>query len=104
MKEKSKKGQSKALEAHWKKVAALYENPKTSIKMLEQSRPLNAAEKRRFFGKSKSKAISIRIPEEDLSALKEIAGKYHRKYQQLIVVAIEQYLDQIAQDPSMIKK
>ena len=93
MKEKIKKG-AKSLESHWKKVASRYENPKTAMKMLEQSRPLTAAEKRKFLGKSKAKAISIRIPEEDLVALKDIAQKNDRKYQQLIIVAIEQYIDQ----------
>ena len=65
MKEKTKKA-DKALEAHWEKVASLYENPKTSMKMLERSRSLTPAECRKFLGKAKTKAVSIRIPEDDL--------------------------------------
>jgi predicted DNA binding CopG/RHH family protein len=101
MKEKQKKEQGKAAERRWEKLAALYEDPKTSVKMLEQSRALSAAEKKKFLGKSKSKAISIRIPEEDLFALKEVAEKYQRKYQQLIVLAIEQYLEQFPKNRSI---
>jgi predicted DNA binding CopG/RHH family protein len=92
MKEKTKKA-DKALEAHWEKVASLYENPKTSMKMLERSRSLTSAERRKFLGKAKTKAVSIRIPEDDLVALKEIAQQNDRKYQQLIILAIEQYID-----------
>lgn len=92
MKEKTKKA-DKALEAHWEKVASLYENPRTSMKMLERSRSLTPAERRKFLGKAKTKAVSIRIPEDDLEALKEIAQQNDRKYQQLIILAIEQYID-----------
>jgi predicted DNA binding CopG/RHH family protein len=92
MKEKTKKA-GKAFEAHWEKAASLYENPKTSMKMLEQSRSLTPAERRKFLGKAKTKAVSIRIPEDDLVALKEIAQQNDRKYQQLIILAIEQYID-----------
>jgi len=92
MKEKVKKA-DKTLEAHWEKAAALYENPKTAMKMLEQSRSLTPAERRKFLGKAKTKAVSIRIPEDDLVALKEIAQQNDRKYQQLIILAIEQYID-----------
>ena len=95
MKEKIKKA-GKALETHWEKTAALYENPKTAMKLLEQSRPLTPTERRKFLGKAKTKAVSIRIPEDDLQALKEIAHQNDRKYQQLIVLAIEQYIDHFA--------
>lgn len=95
MKEKRRKENTKALEAHWEKVAALYEDPKSSKEMLEKSRALTTSERRRFLGKSKTRAISIRIPEDDLLELKKIAQRNDRKYQQLIVVAIEQYLEQL---------
>ena len=92
MKEKVRKA-GKSVEAHWEKVASLYESPKTSMKMLEQSRALTPAERRKFLGKAKTRAVSIRIPEDDLLALKEIAQQNDRKYQQLIILAIEQYID-----------
>ncbi len=96
MKEKIRKV-DKALEAHWEKVASLYENPKTAMKMLERSRALTPAERRKFLGKAKTKAVSIRIPEDDLMVLKEIAQQNDRKYQQLIILAIEQYIDHFIQ-------
>ena len=63
------------------------------MKMLERSRPLTQAERRKLLGKAKTKAVSIRIPEDDLVALKEIAQQHDRKYQQLIILAIEHYID-----------
>lgn len=92
MKEKGKKT-DRSIEAYWEKVASVYENPRTTMKMLEQSRSLTATERRKFLGKAKTKAVSIRIPENDILALKEIAYQNDRKYQQLIVLAIEQYID-----------
>lgn len=57
---------------------------------LEQGSPL---EKRQFLGQGKKKLISIRVPEDDLSEIQKIARINGRKYQQLIVQAIELYID-----------
>jgi predicted DNA binding CopG/RHH family protein len=52
-------------------------------------------------GASKTKLISVRFPEEDIEAMKEIADATKRPYQQLLVIAVEQYIDKVA---SAIKK
>jgi predicted DNA binding CopG/RHH family protein len=91
-----KRDDVKVQEKHWERAAALYEGADTSIEALSASRSLTTAERRRIFGKSKTKAISIRIPEDDLEAIKKIATATDRGYQQLIVQAIESYIDQIA--------
>ena len=55
--------------------------------------PATAFEQRKLLGVGKRKLISIRIPEDDLEQIQEIAKINGRKYQQLIVQAVEFYID-----------
>jgi predicted DNA binding CopG/RHH family protein len=88
MKGRSKKG----VEDKWKDVAELFEGDK-GIDVMKKSRVLSNVERRRLLGAGKTKLVSLRVPEEDLEALKGIAEAHSRKYQQLMVVAVEQFLD-----------
>jgi len=82
----------KAQEKNWEKAAALFEG-KRGEKLMAESRALSPQERRKLLGPGKAKLISIRIPEDDLEALKKIAEKNDRKYQQLMVHAVEQFID-----------
>lgn len=82
----------------WQETAALFEDENESLKMMKASRVLSAIEKRRLFGPGKTKQISVRLPEEDLEAVKEIAEANSRPYQQLVVVAVQQYLDRVVEE------
>jgi predicted DNA binding CopG/RHH family protein len=95
MKRKSKEVSVEQMKS-WEKTAALFEDEKESLKIMKASRVLSATEKRRLFGPGKTKQISVRLPEEDLQAVKEIAEANSRPYQQLVVVAVQQYLDRVA--------
>jgi len=64
---------------------------------MKGSRVLSASARRRLLGPGKTKQISVRLPEEDLEAVKEIAEANARPYQQLVVVAVQQFLDRIAE-------
>lgn len=55
--------------------------------------PESPEERRRLLGAGNRKPISIRIPENDLETIRKIAKMNGRKYQQLIVKAIELYID-----------
>ena len=55
--------------------------------------PESPEERRRLLGTGNRKPISIRIPENELEAIRKIAKINGRKYQQLIVKAIELYVD-----------
>lgn len=97
MKRKSKEPSAEQIK-NWEKTAALFEDEKESLKMMKASRVLTATERRRLFGSGKTKQISVRLPEEDLEAVKEIAEANARPYQQLVVVAVQQYLDRVAEE------
>ncbi len=88
MKGKSRKG----AEGRWKDIADLFEGDK-GIDAMKKSRVLSSVERRKLLGAGKTKLVSLRVPEEDLTALKGIAEAHSRKYQQLMVVAVEQFLD-----------
>jgi len=83
-------------EQRWEAAAALFEDPIEFNKIANSSRLLTAAEERELFGPGKTKQISIRLPETDLAAVKEIANATERPYQQLVVIAVQQYIDRIA--------
>ena len=95
MKRKSKDPSIEQIK-NWEKTATLFESEKESLKIMEASRVLSAVEKRRLFGSGKTKQISVRLPEEDLEAVKKIAEANARPYQQLVVIAVQQYLEHIA--------
>src|SRR5271165_3821204 len=81
----------------WEKTAALFEDENEALKIMKGSRVLSASERRHLLGPGKTKQISVRLPEEDLEAVKEIAEANARPYQQLVVVAVQQFLDRIAE-------
>lgn len=89
MKKRLKKEDAKRL-----KTAAKEFESNDSIKLLENSSLLTPKEQREMLGHGKKKLISIRVPEEDLAILKKIASHHKRSYQQLIIQAIEKYIDQ----------
>lgn len=64
-----------------------------ALGLYPQGTPATPKELRQMLGKGARKAISLRIPENDLAELKKIAKSNKRKYQQLIVQAIELYID-----------
>ena len=104
MKRKSKGPSAKQIKS-WEDTAALFENEKESLKIMKASKVLTASERRHLFGAGKTKQISVRLPEEDLEAVKEIAEANSRPYQQLVVVAIQQFLDRVAKTvPAKPKK
>lgn len=87
-----KKKSKKELEAEatrWIKAGKSLESPD----VLALSTPVSPEERRRLLGAGNRKPISIRIPENDLEAIKKIARINGRKYQQLIVRAVELYVD-----------
>lgn len=96
MKRKSKEPSADQIKS-WEETAAIFEDEKESIKVMKASRVLSSTERRRLFGPGKTKQISVRLPEEDLAAVKEIAQSNSRPYQQLVVVAVQQYLDRVAE-------
>lgn len=54
---------------------------------------VSPVERRQLLGVGNRKPISIRIPENDLEAIRMIAKINGHKYQQLIVKAVELYID-----------
>ena len=87
-----KKKSKKELEAEatrWIKAGKL----KEATEPLALSTPVTPEERRRLLGTGNRKPISIRIPENDLEAIRKIAKINRRKYQQLIVKAVELYID-----------
>ncbi len=96
MKQKSKKTKNKQVSS-WEVAAAAFENPKRAIRIMKASRVLTLAERRKLYGSGAGKQISLRLPSEDLEAVKELAAANQRPYQQLIVIAVQQYLDRIAE-------
>ncbi len=98
---KKKRKRNVELEKEWEKAAAVFEAP--GIEALKGSRLLSTLETRRLLGPSRTKLVSIRVPESELEAVKEIAEKHGRKYQHLIVHALGNFLDQYL-DSAMSKK
>jgi len=80
-------------EKHWAKVAAFYESD-ASLPALRASEVVGPVERRELLGRGKTKLVSIRIPEEDLEALRRIAEANDRGYQSLVIQAIERYLNE----------
>lgn len=101
MKRKQKKGKDRSED--WSRVAELFEG-EDGLGILRASRALTAIERRRLLGAGTTRLVSIRVPEDDLVALKAIAETHERKYQQLMVQAIELFLDQYQQMKSKLKK
>ena len=77
---------------------------KESSETLTLSTPVSPEEHRRLLGLGNRKPISIRIPENDLEAIRKIAKMNGRKYQQLIVKAFELYIDNYYRQIKAAKK
>ncbi len=77
----------------WKETADIFEND-SSLKQLALSTKVSPSEHRQILGAGVKQAISIRIPESDLKELKKMAKANNRGYQQLIIQAIELYIDE----------
>ena len=96
MKEREKKGRpssTSSIEKNWEESAHFYESD-ASLEVLKKGNPLSAVEKRKLLGPGKKKLISVRLPEDDLEALRNIAKRHERSYQQLFVYAVEHFLDE----------
>ena len=89
---KNSKRKPKKDEKRWSEAADLFDDD-SSLKLLALSTPVSPEEHRQILGASERKPISIRIPENDLAEIQKIAKANGRKYQQLIVQAIELYID-----------
>lgn len=76
----------------WLKANKLFESD-DSLETLASSTPVTPEEHRQILGAGARKPISIRIPENDLAEIQKIAEANGRKYQQLIVQAVELYID-----------
>jgi predicted DNA binding CopG/RHH family protein len=98
MSQKSKKTKATKLsdESRWEEAASIFENESMFAKIVKDSRVLTATEERELLGPGRTKQISIRLPEKDLDAVKQIASATDRPYQQLVVLAVQQYIDRIA--------
>lgn len=89
---------SKKIKSHsedkkrWCKAANLFESD-SGLNLLALSTPISPEEHRQILGAGTRKLISIRIPENDLNEIQRIAKANGRKYQQLIVLAVELYID-----------
>jgi predicted DNA binding CopG/RHH family protein len=90
------KNKSKKVAKNWEKTANAFESKDQFLKLAAASRVLELHEQRELLGPSKTKQVSIRLPIEDLEAVKRIAEMTDRPYQQLVVVAIEQYISRMA--------
>ena len=104
MKQKLKDGYKKDDVNRWESAAKVFEDPIQFDDLVKESRVLTASEERALFGPGKSKQISVRLPESDLTAIKEIAVAVHRPYQQLVAIAVQQYIDRVALTLSNVKK
>ena len=92
MRAKQKTKKQAAREKEWEEAARLFEAP--GGKALEGGTALTEeeAEEMLLAAQGKRKLISVRMPEKSLVALKELATQYDRKYQQLIVQAVDQFI------------
>lgn len=89
------------MEKHWEETAAMFEAP--GIGALKGSRVLTAVETRRLLGPGRTKLVSIRVPETDLEAVKEIAERHGRKYQHLMILALGQFIERYVESASRKK-
>jgi len=80
-------------EKQWDMAARFYESPE-SLSVLAAGKPLAGVERRKLLGPGRKKLVAIRMPEDDIDSLKEIARRHNRKYQQLVIQAVELFLDQ----------
>lgn len=103
MSRKSKKIDKYVQEKNWEETAKIFEG-KEGLAVMEGSRALNTIERRKLLGPGKGKLISLRLPEDDLHALREIAEENKRKYQQLIIHAVERFLEDYWSSRNKIKK
>ncbi len=71
----SQKQKRKSDTKEWERVASLFEGPE-GIEIMKSSRALTAIEKRKLLGSGATKLVSVRIPEDDLDALKAIADSH----------------------------
>lgn len=98
-----KKRSKKELEAEatrWIKAGKSLESPE----VLALNTPVSPEERRQLLGAGNRKPISIRIPENDLEAIRKIAEINGRKYQQLIVQAVQLYIDNYYRQMKATKK
>ncbi len=86
-----KRKRDKKIEKYWEETAAMFEAP--GIEALKGSRILSAVETRKLLGPGRTKLVSIRVPEADLEAVKEIADRHGRKYQHLMTIALGQFIE-----------
>ena len=89
---KDKKSE-KNKEKLWEEAAHFYESAE-SLPILAKGKPLSGVERRKLLGPGRRKLVAIRMPEDDIDSLKEIAKRHNRKYQQLVIQAVELFLDQ----------
>lgn len=89
---KGKKEKRAKAENQWKKAAAFYESPE-SLAVLAEGKPLAGVERRKLLGAGRKKLVAIRMPEDDIESLKEIARRHNRRYQHLVIHAVELFLD-----------
>lgn len=99
MSEKRKKDKQEKI---WKEAATTFEAP--GIEALKGSRVLSAVETRRLIGPGRTKLVSIRVPESDLEAVKEIAQKHGRKYQHLMTLALGQFIERYVESASRMDR
>lgn len=90
------------IERHWEEAAARFEAP--GIEALKGSRVLSAVETKRLLGSGRTKLVSIRVPETDLEAMKEIAEKHGRKYQHLMILALGQFIERYVESAAFQKR
>jgi len=92
MRSKRKTKEQKADEKRWAEAAELFERPGTEA--LKGSVVISDEEHEEMLelAGGKRKLISLRMPEKSLAAIKEIAAKNDRKYQQLIVQAVDMFI------------
>lgn len=79
----------------------MFEAP--GIEALKGSRVLSSVETRRLLGPGRTRLVSIRVPEADLEAVKEISEKHGRKYQQLMTLALGQFIERYVESASQKK-
>lgn len=98
-----KKKSKKQLEAEATKLIKAAELIESS-ELLALSPLERPEERRQLLGAGNRKPISIRIPENDLEAIRKIAKINGRKYQQLIVLAVQLYIDNYYRQMKAVKK
>lgn len=103
-KKTSKKSRELEKEATKLLKTSRYYERKGSLEHLTLKDPMGREEHRQILGPGTRKPISIRIPEGDLTEIQKIAKINGRKYQQLIVKAVELYIDNYYRQMKIAKK